>query len=172
MLSAKPAVADAGTRSVPGTALPVIATGVRATWEDHDLLGPFTLPTLEPGTRVRVKGDNGMGKSTLLAVLARQLDPVSGRHQLNGVPASHVHLEEARAAVAVVDDEPHASAGTVRANVRLANPQASDDDIQAALAAADLQRWLEGSRRVWTRPCAVSAAASHRQGQPGRVGVG
>ncbi|MGC1208646.1 MAG: ATP-binding cassette domain-containing protein, partial [Ornithinimicrobium sp.] len=47
----------------------------------------------------------------------------------------------------IVDDEPHAFAGTVRANLALAAPEASDDAMVKALDAADLGRWLAGLPR-------------------------
>jgi ATP-binding cassette, subfamily C, bacterial CydCD len=143
VLDQSPAVDDHGERSLPDGVLPVVATDLSAAWTDEQQpLGPFSLPVIEPGTRVQLTGPNGIGKSTMLAVLARHLTPVSGTHLLAGAPASEVRLADARADIAMVDDEPHAFAGSIRANLVLAAPGASDDELLAALDAADLTRWL------------------------------
>jgi ATP-binding cassette, subfamily C, bacterial CydCD len=144
VLGQAPAVTDTGDRSTSGV-LPVTADGIRAAWTDEQApLGPFTLPLLEPGARAQLSGPNGVGKSTMLAVLARHLTPTSGTHLLAGVPAAEVRLADARADIAVVDDEPHAFAGSIRANLALAAPDATDADLLDALDAADLTRWLHG----------------------------
>ena len=145
VLAQHPAVDDDGDRPMRDGVLPVTATDLRAAWTDvQQPLGPFSLPTLEPGTVAQLTGPNGIGKSTMLAVLARHLTPVSGTHLLAGVPAAEVRLADARADIAIVDDEPHAFAGTIRANLTLAAPGATDDELLDALAAADLTRWLRG----------------------------
>lgn len=144
VLDQRAAVTDDGDRSIDGV-LPVTADGIRAAWNDDQVpLGPFGLPLLEPGTRAQLSGPNGIGKSTMLAVLARHLAPTSGTHLLAGVPAADVVLADARADIAVVDDEPHAFAGSIRANLMLAAPGATDGELVDALAAADLTRWLRG----------------------------
>ncbi|WP_109472437.1 thiol reductant ABC exporter subunit CydD [Ornithinimicrobium cavernae] len=98
--------------------------------------------TLQPGDAVVLTGPNGVGKSTLLAVLARHLDPVAGSYQFDDADARRVELDLARALFAVVDDEPHAFAATVRGNLLLARPEAKDSELVAALHGADLGHWL------------------------------
>ena len=143
VLDQRPAVDDSGTLELPDGVLPVTAEGIRAAWSDEQTpLGPFTLPLLSATTRTQISGPNGIGKSTMLAVLARQLTPVSGTHLLAAHRADEVRLGAARADIAVVDDEPHAFAGTIRANLALARPSADDDALRGALAAADLTGWL------------------------------
>lgn len=145
VLAQRPAVTDGGDRPLSEGVLPVTATGIRAAWTDaQEPLGPFTLPNLEPGTVAELNGPNGIGKTTMLAVLARHLTPTTGTHLLAGVPAAAVRLADARAEIAIVDDEPHAFAGSIRANLTLAAPGATDAELLDALAAADLTRWLHG----------------------------
>ncbi|MDV3222678.1 ATP-binding cassette domain-containing protein, partial [Intrasporangium sp.] len=99
---------------------------------------------LAPGESVAVIGPNGSGKSTLLAVLARHLDPVSGRYLAATPTGEHDVLAEpldaARARIAVVDDEPHVFATTLRNNLTLARPGASDEAVLRALDRAGLGR--------------------------------
>lgn len=143
VLDQEPAISDEGTRTLRDGVLPVLARDVRAAWTSRQTpLGPFTLPPLTAGARHHITGANGTGKSTVLAVLARHLDPMSGTHLLAGTAANEVALADARSDIAIVDDEPHAFAGTIRANLVLAAPDSTDHDLLAALDAADLMNWV------------------------------
>jgi ATP-binding cassette subfamily C protein CydCD len=91
---------------------------------------------------VALTGPNGVGKSTALAVLARHLDPLCGRYAVDGHDTVDLDLDATRALLAVVDDEPHVLAGTVRANLLLARPDARDEEVLAAVEAVDLIGWF------------------------------
>ena len=116
---------------------PVGAADPRPAWMD---LPPTDLD-LALGSRVSLTGANGSGKSTALAVLARHLDPAVGQARWAGTAVQDLDLEQVRSRIALVDDEPHAFAGTVRANLALAAPRAADDDMVGALRAVDLGHW-------------------------------
>lgn len=116
---------------------------VSASWDGRrTALQPVTLD-LPPGSSVALTGANGCGKSTLLAVLARHLDP-AGRYELDGVDVRELDLDAVRALFAVVDDEPHLFASTLRENLRLAAPGAEDSALEAAVHAAGLTAWRRG----------------------------
>ena len=102
---------------------------------------PPTDLAVASGEHLVLTGPNGCGKSTLLAVLARHLDPASGVYRLAGTDVRPQPLARVRALLAVVDDEPHVFASSVRENLRLARPAAADADLRAALAAAGLSDW-------------------------------
>ena len=104
-------------------------------------VGPVNL-SVEPGTRLAITGPNGCGKSTLLAVLARALDPTDGAYRLGDQDALALELGQARAAFAVLDDEPHLFASTLRANLGLARPGAPDADLVEAMGRAGLGQWF------------------------------
>ncbi|HLS46263.1 MAG TPA: thiol reductant ABC exporter subunit CydD [Ornithinicoccus sp.] len=95
-----------------------------------------------PGERLVLTGPNGIGKSTLLAVLARHLDPSSGSYHHDSDEVRDLPLAQVRGRLALADDEPHAFQNTVRANLLLARPDATDDQLLAALDAADLGDWV------------------------------
>jgi ATP-binding cassette subfamily C protein CydC len=104
-------------------------------------VGPMDL-RVEPGTHLAITGPNGCGKSTLLAVLARQLDPTGGTYRLGDQDALALELGQARQVFAVLDDEPHLFASTLRANLGLARPGAPDAELVCALGRAGLGDWF------------------------------
>jgi ATP-binding cassette subfamily C protein CydC len=104
-------------------------------------VGPLDLQ-VEPGTRLAITGPNGCGKSTLLAVLARALDSTGGNYWLGDQDALAVELSQARQMFAVLDDEPHLFASTLRANLALARPGSADPDLVEALDRAGLAQWF------------------------------
>jgi ATP-binding cassette subfamily C protein CydCD len=89
-------------------------------------------------------GPSGCGKSTLAAVLLRFLDPTSGQVRLGARDARDLLLDDVRRTVGLVDDDPHVFSSTLRENVRLARPEASETDIEGALRTARLGPWLDG----------------------------
>ena len=146
LLDQEPAVADTpGLPDLaPATSRTLGTDEVVAAW--HPDSARITLPNsvIRPGEHLAITGPNGCGKSTMLSVLARHLDPVSGRSTIDGHDAQDVSLASARAQVAVVDDEPHLFTGTARANLLLARPGADDTAVRDALTRAGLGSWLAG----------------------------
>ncbi|MET0417659.1 MAG: thiol reductant ABC exporter subunit CydC, partial [Actinoplanes sp.] len=103
--------------------------------------------TMKPGERVAVLGRSGSGKSTLGAVLARLLDPRAGTVEFDGVDARTLPEIAVRNRIVLVgDDTNHIFASTVRENLRLAAPAASDAELRAVLTRVqlelDLDSWL------------------------------
>ncbi len=145
LLDQTPAVvSDAAGGAVPVDRPHVGVTGVSASWSgDHIDLLPTSLD-LPFGRRVAIVGANGSGKSTLLAVLARHLDPIGGTYTVDGQDVRSMPLEDLRSLLAIVDDEPHVFASSLRANLLVAAPDATDEDAVAALAAAGLNDWYAG----------------------------
>jgi ABC-type transport system involved in cytochrome bd biosynthesis fused ATPase/permease subunit len=122
-------------RSVPPR---LVARGLTAAWPGGPVaLGPVDLD-IPAGSRVALTGPNGSGKSTLVSVIARHLDPVDGTLTWDDTPVTDLPADVVRSQVAVVDDEPHVFAGTLRANLLLASPAATDRDVEDALAGAGL----------------------------------
>lgn len=141
LLTQEPAVRDAAGDAVDAAAPELDLAGVTASWTGEKTdTGPVDL-RIAPGEHIAVTGPNGCGKSTLLAVLARHLDPVSGTYTWNGTDVRDLPLRDVRARIAFVDDDPHLFAGSLRANLKLARPEANDDDLVAALERAGLADW-------------------------------
>jgi ATP-binding cassette subfamily C protein CydC len=146
LLDQRPAVRAAGVHpleTTPGMPPPISVSELTAAWSGNvPHVGPLDL-RVEPGARLAITGPNGCGKSTLLAVLARQLDPTAGRYRLGDQDALAAELGQARAVFAVLDDEPHLFASTLRANLGLAaKPGAADPELVEALGRAGLGQWF------------------------------
>ncbi|NHN57214.1 thiol reductant ABC exporter subunit CydC [Calidifontibacter sp. DB0510] len=144
LVDQEPAVADVARERLTPAAPTLRLVDATASWTGAAEHLPPTTLTLAPGEKVLVTGANGSGKSTLLALLARQLDPSAGRYEVDGRDVRTVSLAGIRDLMAVVDDDPHLFNGTVRANLLLAQPDATDRELDAALVHAGLGRWLAG----------------------------
>ncbi|XP_041621430.1 ATP-binding cassette sub-family C member 10 isoform X2 [Vulpes lagopus] len=80
---------------------------------------------VQPGEKLGIVGRTGSGKSSLLLVLFRLLEPSSGRVLLDGVDTSQLELAELRSQLAIIPQEPFLFSGTVRENL---DPQGLHED--------------------------------------------
>ena len=88
---------------------------------------------LEAGEHVALVGVTGAGKSTLAKLLTRQYDPQSGSISLGGVDLRDGTLSSLRRRIAMLPQEGYLFSGTIADNVRLAQPDASDEAVRHAL---------------------------------------
>jgi thiol reductant ABC exporter CydC subunit len=103
-------------------------------------LGGFDL-LLEPGARVAVVGPSGAGKTTAANLLLRFLDPQGGRVTLNGRDLREYRQEDVRRTIAVAAQDAHLFSTSVKENVRLARPEASEAEVEDVLRRARLWDW-------------------------------
>lgn len=88
---------------------------------------------INPGERIAVLGKNGAGKSTLLQALTGGIDLYSGQILLDGVSLPHLDPADVRRDVGLLSQNSRLFYGTLHENLTLGAPQASDQDILAAL---------------------------------------
>ena len=108
--------------------------------EGRDVLRGVDLQ-VAPGERLAMVGPSGAGKSTLGRLLAGIDGPRTGTVSVGNAPLVELPLDELRGHVALVTQEHHVFLGTLRDNVALARPDATDDEVRAALAAVDALDW-------------------------------
>lgn len=89
-----------------------------------------------PGERIGIIGSTGAGKTTLLGLVARLLDPTSGRVRLDDVDVRILGPGELHRAVALVPQRSYLFGGTIAENLRFGDPAADDDALWQALAVA------------------------------------
>lgn len=122
------------------------ARSISVGWGEDDALVDFDLD-LQPGARIGLVGASGTGKSTFAAVMMRFLDPRSGSQTLADTDLRRLSFDDVRRTTGLVDDDPHIFASNVAENVRLARPEASDDEVRAALDSAHLGAWIDALPR-------------------------
>ena len=88
---------------------------------------------LRPGEHIALVGATGAGKSTVAKLLTRQYDPQEGRIELGGVDLRDARLESLHRRIVLLPQEGHLFSGTIADNVRLAHPEATDDEVRSAL---------------------------------------
>jgi ATP-binding cassette, subfamily C, bacterial CydC len=95
-----------------------------------------------PGSRIAVTGSSGAGKSSLVSALLRYWPLEAGTLLLGGTDVAELRQGDVRAACALADQRAQLFAGTVRSNLVLGRPDATDEEIAAAVRSARLAAWV------------------------------
>ncbi len=93
---------------------------------------------IEPGTVVGIVGPPGSGKTSLLNLIPRLYDVTDGRLRLDGIDVRRLRLEDLRAAIAFMPQEPFLFAGSIRDNITFGEPGVSEQRLLDAARAAAL----------------------------------
>jgi ATP-binding cassette subfamily B protein len=96
-----------------------------------------------PGEVVAIVGPSGGGKSTVVDLALRHLDPEAGVVSLDGTDLRALRLRDLRRHVVAVEQAPHLFNATVAENIRYARPEADDDEIRAAARSAGIHDFVE-----------------------------
>tara|TARA_R110001599_G_scaffold353459_1_gene592448 strand:+ start:148877 stop:150628 length:1752 start_codon:yes stop_codon:yes gene_type:complete len=105
-------------------------------------LRDFSLP-IKAGKSLALVGPSGAGKSTVFELLQRFYDPQQGRILLNGEDIRELGLQQLRAHIALVPQQPALFTGDVRYNISYGRPDASDAEVFAAARAAHAEEFIE-----------------------------
>jgi subfamily B ATP-binding cassette protein MsbA len=101
---------------------------------------------VRPGERVAIVGQSGAGKTTLASLIPRLYDPTRGRILVDGVDLRDYSLRALRSAIATVQQDSFVFSGTVRENIAYGRPDATDEEVRAAAAAAHATEFIERFR--------------------------
>jgi ATP-binding cassette subfamily B protein len=107
-----------------------------------------------PGEVTAVIGSTGAGKTTLLDLIPRMSDPSAGAVLVDGVDVREREPEELWARIGVVPQRAYLFTGTVASNLRFGNPDATDDQLWAALAVAQAKDFVEAMPQKLDSPIA------------------
>jgi ATP-binding cassette, subfamily C, bacterial CydC len=143
LIAREPAVRDPAMPLDPprGSAASLEDVTARYSPDGAPVLSGFDL-RLEPGERIALVGPSGSGKTTVTNLLLRFLDPEEGRVRLAGHDLREYRQEDARATFALAGQEAHVFDSTIRANLLLARPDATESDLRLALRRAHLDEWV------------------------------
>lgn len=97
----------------------------------------------EPGSTIALVGSSGSGKTTIAGLAASFLEPTRGRVLVDGVDMKRVRLDSFRQRLGVVLQDDFLFAGTIRENILFARPNASEDDVARAVAAAYVDEFTD-----------------------------
>jgi subfamily B ATP-binding cassette protein MsbA len=98
--------------------------------------------TFQPGETTALVGPSGAGKTTLVNLVGRFYDPVSGRIAVDGHDLRHVTIRSLREQIAVVPQEPILFADTIRENIRYGRLDATDAEIEEAARSANATEFI------------------------------
>ena len=100
----------------------------------------FTVPA---GSTVALVGSSGAGKSTIASLVPRLYDPTSGCVRLGGIDARDLAFADLKAGVGMVTQDGHLFHDSIRENLLLAKPNATDEEINSALRRVRMDRVVE-----------------------------
>jgi ATP-binding cassette subfamily B (MDR/TAP) protein 1 len=98
--------------------------------------------TIEPGKNIGICGSTGSGKSTTVSMILRFYDPQAGAVLIDDVNVKELHVRSLRSHIGWVPQEPVLFRGTLRENLKLAKPEAQDDELIEALKAAEAYTFI------------------------------
>ncbi len=98
--------------------------------------------TARPGTSVALVGTTGAGKSTAMNLLQRLWDPVAGAIRIDGQDLREVNLESLRRTIGVVFQESLLFNRSIRENLRIGRPDATDEELERACRLADAHEFI------------------------------
>lgn len=139
----------------PSILPPEVANGHRVDIGNIDLMGAtFSYPGAEepvlqgidliarPGETTAIIGSTGSGKSTLLNLIPRFFDVTSGSVRLDGLDVRTMRPDDVWAGIGLVPQRPYLFSGTVATNLRYGRPEASDEELWAALDIAQASEFV------------------------------
>jgi ATP-binding cassette subfamily B (MDR/TAP) protein 1 len=111
------------------------------TREETEVFNGFNL-TIKSGQTVALVGPSGSGKSTTVQLIERFYDPTAGVVTLDGVDLREINVSWLRQQIGLVSQEPTLFATTIKENIRMAKPDATDTEIEDAARRANAHDFI------------------------------
>ena len=110
--------------------------------KDQSLIEDFSLE-VKPGEKIAIVGPTGSGKSTLINLLMRFYEVDKGNITIDGISIKDMTRQQLRQLFGMVLQETWLQSGTIRENLLLGNPNATDEEIQQVLMQCQLDKMIE-----------------------------
>ncbi|WP_439116556.1 ABC transporter ATP-binding protein [Paracoccus liaowanqingii] len=136
-----------GPRSTPPETTKIRLDDVWLSYDGQPVLNGLSF-TAHAGQTTALVGPSGAGKSTVFNLLTRMVDPDRGQVTLGGAPVAAFDLGVLRDQFSTVAQESALFDESLRDNVMMGRPDASDEDLQAALTAANVATFLDDQRTL------------------------
>ena len=131
-----------GTPALPRVAGEVVFDNVSFGYsEAHPALSGLSFRA-PPGSTIALVGPTGAGKTTALSLLYRAYDPTAGRITVDGIDIRNVSLQSLRSQIAVVFQDPGLLYRSIADNIRLGNPNATQEQIENTARAAEAHDFI------------------------------
>ncbi len=108
---------------------------------DHPVLCHISF-TAEVGTTTAIIGSTGAGKTTLISLIPRLFDATGGTVEVDGAPVDRIDPDLLWSRIGLVPQKPYLFTGTVASNLRYGKPDATDDELWAALRVAQAEDFV------------------------------
>ena len=146
---AAPVTKPAAPAPLPGPPYDLAVRGLTAGWVPGEPVLRDVWLSVQAGSRVAMTGPSGSGKTTLAMVLLRFLDYCSGVVTLGGAELRSLSPEAVRSVIGLCEQDAHVFDSTLAANLRLAKPSASVDELRSALAGPGCWPGRTRCRSAW-----------------------
>jgi ATP-binding cassette, subfamily C, bacterial CydC len=155
-----PVTDPAEPRPLPGGPLRVTLRDARVRYSPD---GPLALDGVDldlmAGRRVALVGPSGAGKSTVAAVLLRFCELAGGTATLGGADLRAYAADDVRTVIGGCPQDPHIFDASIRENLRLARPGATDAELAQAARQARMLAWISSLPRGWDTPAGARGGA-------------
>ena len=133
---------DEGTKQLEGKVEEISFDHLTFSYEEGQHLIEDFSQKIKRGQKVAIVGPTGAGKTTLINVLMRFYDPVSGSILFNGIDSRNIPKRELRRNFGMVLQDTWIFTGTIRENVRYARPESTDEEVEKACQEAHADSFI------------------------------
>ena len=171
ILDAEPPIQDGTCADAPAKGGSIEFQNVSFSYPGNDaaVLHDISL-NVQAGETLAIIGETGCGKSSLINLIPRFYDASSGTVKVDGIDVKEYQLHELRDRIAVVLQKSELFSSTIRENIKIGNPDASDAEIEAAALAAQADDFIRQQPEGYDTPVAESGM-SLSGGQRQRIAI-
>lgn len=130
------------TINLPFENLDIHINNISFAYRNKNILERFHLH-VQPNECIAITGPSGVGKSTLLHLIAKFIIPTEGNITVNGIDLEKINDDEWRDHIALLHQHPRLMVGTIEDNIRLAKPEATVDELRDAIQKSGISEFTQ-----------------------------